>query len=367
MSKSKSDSADKVRIVSAMSGGVDSSVSTALLVEAGFDVIGVTMRLGSLDKMDVETDKPNCISPDVIDDARRVAMKLGIPFYAVNYEEQFRQNVIDYFVKEYLSGRTPNPCVVCNREVKFGKLLSLAANLEADYIATGHYARIEQNPDTGRYILKKGVDSRKDQSYFLFALTQKQLSQSRMPLGGYTKNQVREIARKYKLRSAEKMESQELCFIEDGNYRRFLKDCATDNIQDGDIVDEDGKVLGKHHGVPFYTVGQRRGLGVATGTPIYVTEVNVTDNTIIVGEAASLLRDGLQVERMNLIGVETLTAPINAQVKIRSKDEGAAAKITPLSETEAEVKFYQPRRAVTPGQAAVFYDGDIVIGGGWIK
>lgn len=367
MSKSKSDSADRVRIVTAMSGGVDSSVTAALLVEAGFDVIGVTMRLGSLDTVDVETDKPNCISPDVIDDARRVAMKLGIPFYAVNYEEQFRQNVVDYFVKEYLSGRTPNPCVVCNREVKFGKLLILAANLEADYIATGHYARIEQNPDTGRYILRKGVDIRKDQSYFLFALTQKQLSQSRMPLGGYTKNQVRDIARKYKLRSAEKIESQELCFIEDGNYRRFLKDRTTDNIQNGDIIDQGGKVLGKHRGVPFYTVGQRRGLGIATGTPLYVTELNVRDNTIIVGEAASLLRDTLQVERMNLIGTDTLTEPINAHVKIRSKDEGAPAKITPLSETEAEVKFDQPRRAVTPGQAAVFYDGDTVIGGGWIK
>ena len=364
---SKSDTADRVRIVAAMSGGVDSSVTAALLVEAGFDVIGVTMRLGALDSTDVESDKPNCISPDVIEDARRVAMKLGIPYYAVNYEEQFRQNVIDYFIKEYLSGRTPNPCVVCNREVKFGKLLNLAAHLEADYIATGHYARIEQDRDTGRYLLRKGVDSWKDQSYFLFALTQKQLSLSRMPLGRYTKHQVRHIARKYKLRSAEKMESQELCFIEDGNYRRFLKDCVTDGIQDGDIVDQEGKVLGKHHGVPFYTVGQRRGLGIATGTPLYVAELNVCDNTIIVGEAASLLRDTLQVERMNLIALDTLTETINAQVKIRSKDEGAPAKITPLSETEAEIKFDQPRRAVTPGQAAVFYDGDTVIGGGWIK
>ena len=357
-----------VRVVAAMSGGVDSSVTAALMVETGYDVVGVTMRLGAQDTIEVqtETDKPNCISPDVIEDARRVAMQLGIPFYAVNYEEPFRQHVIDYFVDEYLSGRTPNPCVVCNREVKFGKLLNLAAHLEADYIATGHYARIEQNPETGRYLLRRGVDSQKDQSYFLFALTQKPLIQSYMPLGRYTKNQVRAIARKYKLRSAEKMESQELCFIADGNYRRFLKDWATDKIQDGEIVNQEGKVLGKHRGVPFYTVGQRRGLGVATGTPLYVTEVNIHNNTIIVGEAESLLRDTMQVEQTNLIAMDTLTKPINAHVKIRSKDEGAPATITPLNETEAEVKFDHPRRAVTPGQAAVFYDGDIVIGGGWI-
>lgn len=355
-----------MRILAAMSGGVDSSVSAALMVEAGYEVIGVTMRLGALDAVEVEADKPNCISPDVIDDARRIAMQLGIPFYAVNYEEQFRQHVIDYFIDEYLAGRTPNPCVVCNREVKFGKLLNLSAHLKADYIATGHYARIEQNPDTGRYLLRKGVDIQKDQSYFLFALSQKQLSLSRMPLGGYTKNQVRDIARKYNLRSAEKLESQELCFIPNGNYRRFLKDSATERIQDGTIINQDGKVLGMHRGVPFYTIGQRRGLGIATGKPLYVTEVNIQENTIIVGDAEALLRDTMQVERMNLIAVDALTEPINAYVKIRSKDDGAPAKITPLSETEVEVKFDRPRRAVTPGQAAVFYDGDIVIGGGWI-
>ena len=322
-----------VRILAAMSGGVDSSVAAALMVEAGCEVIGVTMRLGALDAVEVEDDKPNCISPDVIDDARRIAMQLGIPFYAVNYEEQFfffRQHVIDYFINEYLAGRTPNPCVVCNREVKFGKLLKLAAHLEADCIATGHYARIEQNPDTGRFLLRKGVDLQKDQSYFLFALTQKQLSLSRMPLGGYTKNQVRDIARKYNLRSAEKLESQELCFIPNGNYRRFLKDSATERIHDGTIINQDGTVLGMHRGVPFYTIGQRRGLGIATGKPLYVTEVNVKENTIIVGEAGALLRDTMQVERMNLIAVDALTEPINAYVKIRSKDDGAPAKITPV-------------------------------------
>ena len=350
-----------------MSGGVDSSVTAALMVEAGYDVIAITMRLGMHDTIEIESDKPSCCSLEGVEDARRVATQLGIPFYAVNYEERFRQSIVDYFADEYVSGRTPSPCVICNQDLKFGKLLELATQLEVDYVATGHYARIEHDPETGRYTLRKGIDSRKDQSYFLFSLTQAQLRRALMPLGGYEKDEVREVARKYQLRTAEKPESQELCFIADDNYKRFLKDRIPENIQEGDIVDQEGRVLGEHQGIPFYTVGQRKGLGISAETPLYVTELKVCDNTIVVGKNEDLLADTMQVEEVNLITMDKLTDPIQAEVKIRYKDTGAPATIRPLSDTEVEVKFDQPRRAVTPGQAAVFYDGDTVVGGGWIK
>jgi tRNA-specific 2-thiouridylase len=350
-----------------MSGGVDSSVTAALMVEAGYDVIAITMRLGMHDTIEIESDKPNCCSLEGVEDARRVATQLRIPFYAVNYEEPFRQSIVDYFADEYLSGRTPSPCVICNQDLKFGKLLELATQLEVDYVATGHYARIEREPETGRYTLRKGIDSRKDQSYFLFSLTQAQLSRALMPLGGYEKDEVREVARKYQLRTAEKPESQELCFIADDNYKRFLTDRIPEKLQAGDIVDQEGHVLGEHQGIPFYTVGQRKGLGISAKTPLYVTELKVHDNTIVVGKNEDLLADRMQVEEVNFITMDKLTEPIRAEVKIRYKDTGAQATIRPLSDTEVEVKFDQPRRAVTPGQAAVFYDGDTVVGGGWIK
>ena len=355
------------KVIVAMSGGVDSSVTAALMVEAGYEVIGVTMRLGAPDTIEVETERPNCCSLEGVEDARRVATQLGIPFYAVNYEELFREKIVDYFAEEYLAGRTPSPCVICNRDLKFGKLLNLADQLECDYVATGHYTRIEHDAQTGRYLLRKARYPQKDQSYFLFLLTQDQLSRSLMPLGEYTKDEVREIARKYKLLTAEKQESQELCFIADGDYRRFLKDRVPEKIKGGEIVDKDGNVLGKHQGIPFYTIGQRRKLGIAVGMPIYVTQINVEDNTIVVGQPEDLLHDTMQVERINLIAIDELTQPIRASVKIRSRDEGGLATIYPLSNTEVEVKFDEPRRAITPGQATVFYDGELIIGGGWIK
>ncbi len=355
------------KVIAAMSGGVDSSVTAALMVEAGYDVIAITMRLGTHDTIEIESDKPSCCSLEGVEDARRVATQLGIPFYAVNYETPFRQSIVDYFTDEYVSGRTPSPCVICNQDLKFGKLLELATQLEVEHVATGHYARIEREPETGRYTLHKGIDSRKDQSYFLFSLTQAQLSRALMPLGGYAKDEVREVARKYQLRTAEKPESQELCFIADDNYKRFLTDRIPEKIQEGTIVDQEGQVLGAHQGIPFYTVGQRRGLGISANTPLYVTELKVHDNTIVVGKNEDLLADTMQVEKVNLITMDKLTEPIRADVKIRYKDAGAAATISPLGDTEVEVKFDQPRRAVTPGQAAVFYDGDTVVGGGWIK
>ena len=355
------------KVIAAMSGGVDSSVTAALMVEAGYDVIAITMRLGAHDTIEIDSDKPNCCSLEGVEDARRVATQLDIPFYAVNYEDTFRQSIVDYFADEYLSGRTPSPCVICNQDLKFGKLLELATQLEVDYVATGHYARIEREPETGRYLLRKGIDLHKDQSYFLFSLTQAQLSRALMPLGGYEKDDVREVARKYQMRTAEKPESQELCFIADDNYKRFLKDRIPEKIQEGAIVDQAGQTLGTHQGIPFYTVGQRKGLGISAKTPLYVTELKVRDNTIVVGQNADLLADTMQVEQVNLITMDNLSEPIRAEVKIRYKDAGAPATISPLTDTEVAVKFDQPRRAVTPGQAAVFYDGDTVIGGGWIK
>ena len=354
------------KVLVAMSGGVDSSVTAAMMVDAGYNVTGITMRLGAPDTIEVEPERPNCCSLEGIEDARRVATQLGIPFYGVNYEDIFKQEIIDYFVEEYLIGRTPSPCMVCNRELKFGKLLDLAKSLECDAIATGHYARIEQHPETGRYLLRKSLDQSKDQSYFLAALTQDQLRCAIMPLGEFSKTQVRDLARQYDLKTAEKIESQELCFVADTNYRRFLQDRIPEKIEGGDIIDKDGNVLGKHQGVPFYTVGQRRGLGISAGKPLYVTQLNADEKTVVVGESDDLLEDTMHVERINLISIEELREPIRAHVKIRSRDDGGPATISPIGDSEAIVKFDEPRRAITPGQATVFYDGEYVIGGGWI-
>ena len=350
-----------------MSGGVDSSVMAALMIDAGYDVIAVTMRLGNHDTVEYDSEKPNCCSLEGVEDARYAAMQLGIPFYAVNHEDQFRRSIVDYFVDEYTVGRTPSPCVICNQELKFGTLVDLADQLDCEYIGTGHYAKIEQDPETGRYLLRKGSDFKKDQSYFLFSLTQSQLKRAIMPLGSLNKEAVRDIARRYKLKTAEKPESQELCFIADDDYKRFLKDRIPEQIQKGEIVDQNGEKLGHHKGIPFYTVGQRRGLGIAVGEPIYVTGIKTETNTIVVGQADELLRQSMIVNQLNWIPFENLAEPIRAQIKIRYRDQGEMATVTPTVDGKVKVIFDQPRRAIAPGQAAVFYAQDLVIGGGWIE
>ena len=350
-----------------MSGGVDSSVMAALMIEAGYDVIAVTMRLGNHDTIEYNSEKPSCCSLEGVEDARYAAMQLGIPFYAVNHEDQFRQSIVDYFVDEYTVGRTPSPCVLCNQDLKFGTLVDLADQLDCKHIGTGHYAKIEQDPETGRYLLRKGSDPKKDQSYFLFSLTQSQLKRAIMPLGSLNKETVRGIARRYKLKTAEKPESQELCFIADDDYKRFLKDRIPEQIQKGEIVDQNGEKLGHHKGIPFYTVGQRRGLGIAVGEPIYVTEIKTETNTIVVGQADELLRESMVVNQLNWISFDNLTEPVRAKIKIRYRDQGEMATVTPTADGKVKVVFDQPRRAIAPGQAAVFYDRDLVIGGGWIE
>lgn len=348
-----------------MSGGVDSSVTAALLLEQGFEVIGITMRLGSHDNEDHAPSGSSCCSIESVEDARYVAGQLGIPFYAVNFETIFKEEVVDYFCHEYSAGRTPNPCIICNEKLKFGRLLRMAHELEASHVAAGHYARIFQDPQTGRYILQKGVDIQKDQSYALFSLTQDQLRHILTPLGDYTKPQVRNMAESLSLKVAQRPESQELCFIPDDDYARFLKERIPEHIRPGPMLDTAGNVVGRHQGIQFYTIGQRKGLG-AFGKPMYVVRIDVQANAIVIGAKNDLLMDRLTASGANFISIPRLDGPTKATVKIRYNDPGVEGIASPMPDGKFEVVFSQPRRAVTPGQAVALYDGDTVLGGGWI-
>jgi len=378
---------DSPTIAVAMSGGVDSSAVAAMLHAEGRNVIGLTMQLWNQRRLAGHEGMPEsvqgrCCSIDDVYDARRVAETLGIPYYVVNHEERFERDVVRPFVEEYLAGRTPIPCSLCNNHLKFDQLLVVARQIGADQIATGHYAQVVFDERLNRWLLKRPADKSKDQTYFLFGLTQEQLSRTLFPLGGMTKPEVRELARKHNLVIAEKPDSQEICFVPGGDYKRFLEAYLTEQgekpariagekiageMVGGEMVTTDGKVIGEHAGVHNFTVGQRKGLGVATGSPLYVIQIRNDTRQVVVGKDEELYSRTLRARRVNLISTAGLREPMRVAVKIRHKHQPAPAIIESAGPDEVRVTFDEPQRALTPGQAAVFYDGDIVVGGGWIE
>jgi tRNA-specific 2-thiouridylase len=347
-----------------MSGGVDSSATAALLLEQGFDVVGITLKLWPQDCVSRAEDK--CCGPQAVTDARAVCHKLDIPYYLIDEAEQFQTKVIQYFADEYKAGRTPNPCVMCNQNLKFGRLIDRADQLGAQYVATGHFARLEKSEQGTRTLLKRGLDSRKDQSYFLFSLRQDQLARAMFPLGEKTKSDTREVARHCNLKTAEKEESMEICFVPDNDYGKFLQQAKLVEKHRGEIVNLQGQVLGHHNGVEFFTIGQRKGLGLSSPTPLYVIELDAASNRVVVGDDSALDRDEFMVDRCNWIPFDAPSGDFDALVKIRYNHPGTPATVSPLSGGRAKVKLHVPQRAITPGQAAVFYQDDLVAGGGWI-
>jgi tRNA-specific 2-thiouridylase len=355
------------RVVVAMSGGVDSSVAAALLVEQGYEVVGVMMRLWA-------EGENRCCAPQAVDDARFVAAQLGIPFYLVNYEDDFKKCVVDYFIAEYSRGRTPNPCLACNRHIRFDRLLRHALALGADLLATGHYAQVDR--DGGHYRLRMGADPRKDQSYVLHVLGQNELHHLAFPVGAFTKPQVREMAEQRGLPVADKDESMDLCFVADNaelrtgelraDYRRFLREHAPQSVRPGPILDASGQEIGRHGGLPFYTIGQRRGLGIAAAEALYVIRLDVERNALIVGPARELGRQSLLAREVSYVSGEAPEGPVRVQAKIRYKATLTDATWTALDGDQASVEFDTPLRDITPGQAVVAYQGDVVLGGGII-
>jgi tRNA-specific 2-thiouridylase len=355
-----------MKIVVAMSGGVDSSVAAAILKQEGHQVIGVTMQVWPPDEAHADAHESSC-GANTTEDARKVAEQLGIPHHIMDLRDVFRRKVITEFCHEYSLGRTPNPCITCNRDIKFGALLEKSWELGADYIATGHYAIIETASDSGRYLLKKGLDRRKEQSYWLYALIQEQLRHIILPLGKLIKERVREIAGELRLSVSAQSESQKICFIPDDNYPRFLRERIPEAAQPGPILDKNGTMLGEHRGILFYTVGQRKKLGIAASKPLYVTGIDPEKNAIIVGNRQELYSSEFTASSLNWIAIDKLRQPITVNARIRHRHREARATVTPTAEDGVHVRFEQPQLAITPGQSVVFYQGDTVVGGGLIE
>ena len=356
----------KKKVVVGMSGGVDSSVAAYLLKEQGYEVIGVTMQIWQDEEEAAKEENGGCCGLTAVDDARRVAQALDIPYYVMNFKKEFKCRVIDYFVEEYLQGRTPNPCIACNRYVKWESLLQRSMEIGADYIATGHYARIDQLPN-GRFAIRNSVTAAKDQTYALYNLTQFQLSHTLMPVGDYTKEEIRQIALDRKLPVAHKPDSQEICFVPDQDYASFIDREVPGRVPGpGNFVTKDGKVLGQHKGITHYTVGQRRGLEIAAGHRIFVTEIRPETNEVVLGENEDTFTDTVICDRVNFMAIPDLTEPVRALAKIRYNHKGEYCTLEKQADGKVICSFERPVRAATPGQAVVFYDGEHVLGGGTI-
>ncbi|MDD6770284.1 tRNA 2-thiouridine(34) synthase MnmA [Inconstantimicrobium porci] len=352
------------KVVIGMSGGVDSSVAAYLLKKQGYDVIGVTMQIWQADK-EYEEKEGGCCSLSAVEDARRVANKIGIPFYVLNFRDSFKKNVIDYFVNEYIDGKTPNPCIMCNKKLKFGLLLDKARAIGAEYVATGHYAKIIQ--ENGIYQLIKSDDDRKDQTYALYNFTQDQLAHTLMPCGEYTKDKIREIAKEIGLAVHNKKDSEEICFISDNNHGLYIANAKPDKVKQGNFVDKNGNILGKHKGIVYYTIGQRKGLGLALGRPVFVTDIRPETNEVVIGSEEDIFKNELIAKDVNFISIDKLEKPMAVQAKIRYSAKPAEAIIYPLENDKVKVVFNDKQRAITMGQSVVFYDGLKVVGGGVIE
>ena len=358
---------EKKKVVVGMSGGVDSSVAAWLLKKQGYDVIGVTMQIWQDEAAAVQEENGGCCGLSAVEDARRVAERLDIPYYVMTFKKEFKEQVMDYFVQEYLRGRTPNPCIACNRFVKWESLLARSMEIGADYIATGHYARIARL-DNGRYTLKRSATAAKDQTYALYNLTQYQLARTLMPVGEYTKEEIRGMAEEIGLSVAQKPDSQEICFIPDHDYAKFIEENSHCRIEEGNFVDREGKVLGRHRGITHYTVGQRKGLNLSMGHPVFVTEIRPDTNEVVIGENEDVFSGRLTCSHLNWMAIEGLKGQERrVTAKIRYSHKGAPCVIREIGPDQVECLFEESQRAATPGQAVVFYEGDCVIGGGTIE
>lgn len=354
----------KKKVVIGMSGGVDSSVAAYLLKEQGYEVIGIMMKLAP-DNPEYAENEGGCCSLSAVNDARRVADVLDIPFYVMNFKEPFKKHVVDVFVDEYFKGRTPNPCIECNRKIKFEEFLRKARALGADYIATGHYAKVEFKD--GRYKLIRSEDDKKDQTYALYSLTQEQLAHTLMPCGEYSKTQIREIAEKIGLEVFRKKDSQEICFIPDNDHGSYINRFSGREVKPGNFVDKEGNILGKHKGIVYYTIGQRKGLGIALGRPVFVTDIISERNEVVLGDEKEIFQRTLIADKVNLISIDKIDGEIEVEAKVRYSAKPAKAKLTQISEDRIKLVFDEPQRAITKGQSVVIYRGNEVIGGGIIE